>query len=356
MADDSYFVREPFAPGWSVDDLMWTYGAPPSALAINDNILFVNVQPRLAGELAAVNLEPKVDYYQLDDRVRTVARSRTIPGGGTTGGRELSMDRQPGSTVLHLWGQIPEGDPGIGRGIAIEDPPRFAAEFFREELARRGVEVKGSVQVRRTEPSDVTDLKGAPGVLPSTAEGKNTVTIASHESLVLAESLKVILKTSQNLHAEMLLRTLGRERRGVGSLEAGLEEVRGYLRQIGLPEQEILLRDGSGLSRETLVTPQAMAALLRHMDESEYGSLWSGLLPIAGQDGSLADRLKSRATNGRIWAKTGSLTGVAALAGYVMNQKDERFAFVLFANDFNPARIDAADVLDRIVELIARSR
>src|ERR1051325_8156407 len=139
VADDTYFVWQPFAAGWSVDDLMWTFGAPPSALAINDNILFVNVLPGAAGGPALVSLEPTAPFYQIDNRVRTVVRSRAIPGGGqTSGARELSMDRKPGSMVLHLWGQIPEGDTGLGRGIAIEDPARFAGEFFREELARRG--------------------------------------------------------------------------------------------------------------------------------------------------------------------------------------------------------------------------
>ena len=99
-----------------------------------------------------------------------------------------------------------------------------------------------------------------------------------------------------------------------------------------------------------------MIALLRRMDQSEYGSLWNGLLPTAAREGSLAERLEGRATAGRIWAKTGSLTGVAALAGYALNQRDEMVAFVLFANHYNPASIDATNVLDRIAELIARSR
>jgi len=172
----------------------------------------------------------------------------------------------------------------------------------------------------------------------------------------LAESLKVILKASQNLHAEMLLRTLGREQRGVGSVEAGLEEINGFLKEIAVPAGEAMLTDGSGLSRQTLVTPQAMTALLRYMDQSEYGSLWTGLLPVAGRDGSLAERLKGRATAGRVWAKTGSLAGEAALAGYALNQRNEMVAFVVFANHFNPASSTATETIDRIVDAIARSR
>jgi D-alanyl-D-alanine carboxypeptidase/D-alanyl-D-alanine-endopeptidase (penicillin-binding protein 4) len=357
IADDSYFVWQPLAPGWEVDDVMWNYGAPVSALAINDNVQFITILPGVVGGPAAVSLEPMVSYYALDNRIRTLPRPQAIPGGGSTAeARSLSLDRQPGSNVVRLWGQLPDGDPGWGRGLAIEDPPRFAGEFFRQELARRGVEVKGSVQVRRLEPSEVMDLKGTVNARAPQVRSSSYNPIALHESLPLAESLKVILKASQNLHAEMLLRTLGRERRGVGSMEAGWEEVNGFLKQIGIAEDEVLLGDGSGLSRQTVVTPQAMASLLRHMDQSEYGSLWSGLLPVAGQDGSLAERLKGRATAGRVWAKTGSLAGVAALAGYATNQRNERIAFVLFANQFNPSKADATEVLDHIVELIATSR
>ncbi|MBI3934031.1 MAG: D-alanyl-D-alanine carboxypeptidase/D-alanyl-D-alanine-endopeptidase [Acidobacteria bacterium] len=355
IADDSYFVWQPLGAGWEVDDILWNYGAPVSALAINDNVLFLTILPGTVGRPAVVSMEPMVKYYELDNRVMTLPRNREIPGGGSTAGsRSLSIDRKPGSHVLHLWGQVPEGDPGWGRGLAIEDPPRFAGEFFKQELARQGVEVKGSVQVRRLEPSEVTDLKGTPGARGSRSD--RSAAIAAHESLPLAESLQVILKASQNLHAEMLLRTLGRELRQLGSVEAGLEEVDGFLKQIGVPEKEAVLTDGSGLSRQTLVTPQAMIALLRNMDQSEYGSLWIGLLPVAGRDGSLAERLKGRAAAGRVWAKTGSLTGEAALAGYALNQKNEMVAFVVFANHFNAASSSATEIIDGIVDAIARSR
>ncbi|HWP84406.1 MAG TPA: D-alanyl-D-alanine carboxypeptidase, partial [Terriglobia bacterium] len=130
----------------------------------------------------------------------------------------------------------------------------------------------------------------------------------------------------------------------------------GFLRQLGVPANEAILTDASGLSRQNLVTPRAVAALLRGMDQSEYGSLFASLLPIAGQDGSLAERLKGPATAGRIRAKTGSLTGVAALAGYGLNAKGELLAFVLFANHYSPAHLNATGLLDRIAELIARSR
>jgi D-alanyl-D-alanine carboxypeptidase/D-alanyl-D-alanine-endopeptidase (penicillin-binding protein 4) len=365
IVDDSYFVSAPFPQGWEVDDLMWNYGAPVSALTINDNVLFITITPGPAPDTpAAIKLEPDLSYYQIDNRLNTVPRVQQVPGGGSSRAeRSLSIDRQPGTTLLRLWGQIPEGDAGWGRGLSIGDPPRFAGEFFREELARRGIAIKGTVQVRRLERPDVLEPKGGPGsIVPSLPA---PYTLVGHESLPLTESLRVILKVSQNLHSEMLLRTLGHERRGVGSAEAGLEDIREFLESGNQRREEndddapataVLLRDASGLSRQNLATPKAMADFLRRMEQSDYGALWRAMLPIAGEDGTLAERLKGAATRKRVWAKTGSLTGVAALAGYALNQDNELLAFVLFANQYDPATTNATAILDRIAELIARSK
>ena len=354
VADDSYFVWRPYGPGWEIDDVQWGYGAPVSALAINDNVTVVRMMPGpRAGEPARVRLEPLADYYQLDNQLLTVAPVRTIPGGGTAGAESaLGIDRRPGSALLRIWGQIPQRSGEWARAVAIEDPPRYAAEVLRQELARLGVEVKGAVTAKRLQPVDVADLKGVPAAPSVPAR----VVLAEHESAPLADSLQVMLKVSQNLHAEMLLRTLGRERRNVGSDEAGLEEVKDFARRIGIQDGEVLLQDGSGLSRQSLVTPAAMAALLRHMHESELGAMWMPLLPVAGQDGSLTGRLTGRSVAGRVWAKTGSLRGVAALAGYILNQDDEPLAFAIFVNHHNMTNGNATLLLDRIVELLARSR
>ncbi|HEY7680531.1 MAG TPA: D-alanyl-D-alanine carboxypeptidase/D-alanyl-D-alanine-endopeptidase, partial [Terriglobia bacterium] len=354
VVDDSYFVSQPHAPGWEVDDLQWGYGAAVSALAINDNVIVVDVLPGpRVGEIAVVRIQPMEGYYELDNRVLTIPRAGSTPGGGASASEPmLGMERRPGSTLLRMWGQVTERSAGWRRALAIEDPPRFAGEFFRQELARQGVEVKGNVVVRRLESSDVADLKGALRP-PAVARGE---VLATHESAPLAESLQVILKVSQNLHAEMLLRTLGRERRNVGSAEAGVEEVNAFLKEMGVRERDVVLRDGSGLTRQNLATPAAMVALLRHMQRSELGAAWTAMLPIAGEDGSLAGRMRNTTLRRRAWVKTGNLSEVAALAGYVSNQQDELLAFAVFVNHHNMTNGTAALLLDRIVELIARSR
>jgi len=265
--------------------------------------------------------------------------------------RRLVVDRLPGSHTLVLWGQIPENDPGWMESVAMDDPPRVAGEFLLQELTRRGVQFMGTVRVHRLESFDVPDLRGeASHEIPR----KKMVELGFHQSAPLADSLKVITKVSQNLHAEMLLRTLGREKRNVGSVEAGLEEVSEFLREIGVAGDQVALRDGSGLSRQSLVSPAAMVALLRSMHGSRYSSTWIDLLPVAGLDGSLADRLRGRGVEGRIHAKTGSLAGVASLVGYITGPNREPLAFAIFVNHHNLTSAAATGLIDRIVEEISR--
>src|SRR6266542_7120114 len=124
VADDSYFAFERYGEGWSQDDLVWDYGAPVSALTINDNVVFVNILPGdRVGERAFVSITPFADYYRIDNRIITT------PGGTQ---RKIFINREPGSTVLTLWGNTPLDDAGANEALALEDPAEFAAALFRQ--------------------------------------------------------------------------------------------------------------------------------------------------------------------------------------------------------------------------------
>ena len=131
VGDDSYFAFERYGEGWSQDDLVWADGAPVSALTVNDNVVFVNILPAdCAGEKAFVSVTPFTDYYRIDNRIVTT------PAGT---GSKFFVNREPGSTVLTLWGNLPLDDPGTNQALAIEDPAEFAAQLFRQLLERRGM-------------------------------------------------------------------------------------------------------------------------------------------------------------------------------------------------------------------------
>ena len=144
VADDSYYVFERYGEGWSQDDLVWEWGAPVSALTINDNVLFVNIMPAdRPGERAFLNVTPFPEYYRIDNRVMTT------PQG--TGPRKIYINREPGSNQVTFWGNMPHDDAGAGESLAIDDPADFTAKLFRQLLEQRGVTVYGRPRTRHTE-------------------------------------------------------------------------------------------------------------------------------------------------------------------------------------------------------------
>jgi serine-type D-Ala-D-Ala carboxypeptidase/endopeptidase (penicillin-binding protein 4) len=352
VADDSYFAFERYGEGWSQDDLVWADGAPVSALTINDNVVFVNILPAdRPGEKAFVSITPFAGYYRLDNRIITT------PAGT---GRKFFVNREPGSTVLTLWGNMPLDDAGANEALAIEDPAEFAAALFRQLLEKRGIVIYGSQRTRHTELAtlstfSVTALapsRGGSDVGPRPLKNIQPVVLASNESKPLLDDLQVVNKVSQNLHAEILLRLLGRERGAAGTIEGGLEVLRGFLNQAGISSDQYVFYDGSGLSRQNLVTPHAIVQLLRYAATQPWGAAYKSTLPLSGVDGSLSDRLNAPRLQRRIFGKTGSLGGVKALSGYATTDSGETVVFSILSNNSNLPAKRVTDTIDQLVQAI----
>jgi D-alanyl-D-alanine carboxypeptidase/D-alanyl-D-alanine-endopeptidase (penicillin-binding protein 4) len=348
VADDSYYAFERYGEGWSQDDLTWEWGAPVSALSINDNVIFLSIKPGDgAGEHAFVSITPYAEYYRLENRILTTAAG--------TGRREIHIHREPGSDLLTLWGSIPADDSGANETLAVEDPAEFAAKLFCMLLEKRGVVVHGRSLAHHGEPaaaaasgSTVMTPAGG-GEAPAVPDNEAPRVLAGYESQPLGEDLTVINKVSQNLHAELLLRLLGREKGASGSIAGGLEVVRGFLARAGLQPEEFVLYDGSGLSREDLVTPHAVVKLLAYASRQPWGAFYESTLPVGGVDGTLAERFQSGAGRERVRAKTGSLGHIHALSGYATTLKGDHIAFSILANNQNLPGKRAVDAIDAIV-------
>jgi serine-type D-Ala-D-Ala carboxypeptidase/endopeptidase (penicillin-binding protein 4) len=347
VADDSYFAFERYGEGWSQDDLVWPDGAPVSALTINDNVIFVNILPGArAGDKAFVSVTPFSDYYTLDNRLMTT------PAGT---GRKIYINREPGSTTLTLWGTVPTDDPGVNEGLAIEDPAEFAATLFRHLLEVRGIAIYGR---QRTHHTELASLSTFTSVVIASSHGgdEHAVTtptgplvLGEYESAPLSEDIEVINKVSQNLHAEILLRLLGREKGTAGTVQSGLEVLRGFLNNSGISSEDYAFFDGSGLSRENLVTPHAEVQLLQFAATQPWGKEFRDSLPVAGVDGSLADRFRELDPQAHVYAKTGSLGGVRTLAGYAVTAKGGQLAFSVLSNNLSLPGKRVNDVIDSIV-------
>ncbi len=268
IGDDTWFPAERYGTGWSWDDLVWLYGAPISALTVNDNAVFLNADPGAqAGDAVTPQWDPELPssvtpYYTLENSLTTAARGTEAKYG---------IDRAPGSHDVRVYGAIAIGGAGLHEGLALEDPADFAARAFLGMLRQRGITVSGMAKPRHRESVDTESLrKEQEEAMPLTPSTLQTVTtapagkrvLASHVSPPLIEDMTVTMKVSQNLHAEITLRTLGKLLARDGSLGQGTRVVRQFLISIGVRPQDFFFFDGSGLSNQDLITPRAATTLL----------------------------------------------------------------------------------------------
>ncbi len=333
VGDDRRYVWDPYPDGWSIDDATWGYGAPVSALIVNDNAFTLWLSPgEQPGDVARLATSPALNLFSIDNRVDTVA----------AGAREIKVSRAAGSPELQVWGALPMTDRGWSEDLAVDDPAVFAAAMLRDALVRRGVVVRGGAVARHLY-ADQQDAAVAPG------NGEfGGVELARRVSPPLAQLLQVTDKVSQNLHAEVMLREVGAVARGVGSRAAGEQEMKAFLARAGVEEGEYHLVDGSGLSRLTLASPAAIVKLLLFMYESKLRDNWISLLPVAGVDGTLSTRFEGHPEASRIQAKTGSLSHVRTMSGYAESAEYGELAFSIMVNDSLAAPRDISRFLDTI--------
>jgi D-alanyl-D-alanine carboxypeptidase/D-alanyl-D-alanine-endopeptidase (penicillin-binding protein 4) len=198
-------------------------------------------------------------------------------------------------------------------------------------------------------PAPIVNAAGEPGPPDSPADlGSNPTVLAEHISPPLLESIRLTNKISQNLHAEMFLRELGREKFGTGSTAAGLFVERDFLRAAGIADGDVVLTDGSGLAPQDLVTPRAVVTLLRYAQTQPWGADFLATLPVAGVDGTLENRFNTGPATAVIHAKTGSIANVRAISGYATTRRGEPLVFSIFANDNPQHGLDATTTLDAI--------
>jgi serine-type D-Ala-D-Ala carboxypeptidase/endopeptidase (penicillin-binding protein 4) len=345
VGDDSYFVYERYGEGWTQDDLMWDYGAPASALTVNDNVVFASIKPgERIGERALLTLDPYTAYYSVRNLMTTSAQ-------GTA--RNIGILREPGSLDLTFWGTIPLGDAGDDEALAIEEPATANAQLLLTLLRQRGIVLHGKARALHSQPWQYPPpLIHQPLVVPSKVAPARVV-LAQHQSLPLIEDLRVINKVSQNLHVEIMLRLLGKMRGASGSLSGGLDVEKNFLTdQVHIDPAEFSLYDGSGLSRSGLATPHAFTQLLQYAYSQPWAAQFRDTLPIAGEDGSLSARFKGTFAADHVEAKTGQLGEVNSLSGYAVTRRGNNIAFSIIINHHTLGNNLARQMIDDIVNAV----
>lgn len=318
IGDDTRYPFDPYPDGWTIDDATWYYGAPVSALSVNDNSVQISVSPTQPGEAADVHLDPEFSYFVVLNRVVT----------DESAAAHIDISRPPGSNELILSGTIGRRAPKVEQYVATPDPALFAASALKAQLEERGISVYGLARARHRDLSSVPDPLTEARVV-SAPEG---TVLASLDSAPLYQIVQVVNKVSQNLHAEMLLREVALATRGVGTVAAGLEERTKFLAEAGIDSAAFDLADGSGLARQDLTTPDSTVQLLRYMWQRPERDSWLASLPVGGIDGSLRRRFKNLLGAERIHAKTGSLAHVSTLSGYLQAKSGKWIIFSVMIN------------------------
>jgi D-alanyl-D-alanine carboxypeptidase/D-alanyl-D-alanine-endopeptidase (penicillin-binding protein 4) len=256
---------------------------------------------------------------------------------------EVDIERPLGSFDVGLRGHVAASADLLTRYVAVDNPTLYFAEALRSALAARGIVVTG-----RAGDIDATP----PGPLPL-----NAPVLVHHRSPPLRDVATRLMKSSQNLYAETFLRAVGRSDGHPGSASAGLATIRDTVVGWGVEAGSLAQADGSGLSRYNLITASTLTRVLAHMyRDQRLRDAWLAAFPVAGVDGTLEKRMKGTAAEGRVLAKTGSLSAVRALSGYIHAASNEWLVFSILANNFAPPVTsgDVDTVAEQAVERVVR--
>ena len=338
VGDGSYFEPTQIHYGWNAWDLTWWYAAPVSGLGFHDNSVDFRIVPGPAVDAPpAITWAPDLGLITFENRARTVSADSSTTIGD-------NFFRSGGG-----WGVRAEGTVALGRkplveNVALPDPNLYAARALAASLARAGVAVEGGA-------ASTTDSLAYRTVRCCAAP------LVEFRGRPLPDIIFPILNSSQNWFAEMLLKILGRELKGEGSWQAGLDVERRFLTDsVKIDSTAFALEDGSGLAAGNLVTAHAFAQLLAYMHRHPNGGPFVAGLPHAGQPGSLLRRFVGTPLEGRVIAKTGSIDRVNSLSGYIERANGRTITFSVQANGHAVPSQQMLAQIDSVVVEIGKTK
>ncbi len=330
VIDNSAFPEGPYGEGWDMDDTNRCFCAPRDAFTFNNNCIQLEIIPPVQKEQGfQFVMEPASDYVQLVNRLD----SRTVTGRDT-----VRLDYTDPRT-LEVRGSKRPGGAATIHYVPVRYPAQFGGFVLKETLASSGIQLTGDILCARNCPA-IADI----------ARRKNDrqlSTLAVYRSVRLSEIIKVVNKLSNNLYTEMLLFAIGRTSGHAFTTRNAAAIVLQALDKAGIDTTGVVMVDGSGLSRYNLISPRQLVRLLQVMAASPYSGYFYESLPIMSVDGTLSRRLKGSRASGLIRAKTGTMTGVRSLSGYMTTYNNENLIFSIISNDH-----PSTSAIDRVVDKI----
>lgn len=340
IIDDNYFRGATVNPSWEWEDVQADYGAPVNSLILNQNAVKLTLFPQQVGQQVQVYWSDPLEakQWQIENESITTQSVEST---------SINVSRESKTSVLKITGQVNiNGAESVS--LAVVDPIQHFLRHFRRALASEGISQSVANSITNTRAID----KQQPLLINELAVVK---------SRPLSELLKETNQNSNNLYAEALLRVLGARLGKLTTptdttLQMGLGVVKATLTQMGVDPSSYVLVDGSGLSRHNLVTPEAIAQTLRAMAKSPLAPIYRASLPVAGISGTLQNRLRNTPAEGIVQAKTGTVSGVVALSGYVDPPSYEPLVFSIIVNQSEQRAATLRQAINEIVLLLTRLR
>ncbi len=334
IGEDSYFAGSPVHPNWEWEDVQAGYGAPVNSLIFNQNSIDFTLTPQAVGQPLQVTWANPTEQtrWEIDNRSTTVA---------TDTGEFLNVGRELSRPLVRVAGQLRVGSDPEEVSIAVVEPAQNFLGYFRQALNAVGI------------------TTGREIVSDQFRDTPNQRELAAIVSPPLSELAVEVLQKSNNLYTEVLLRSLGANPQGKGNsplpeetVEAGLQVLKAALTELGVDPTSYDLVDASGLSRQNLISPEALVQTLRGMAVSPYFDIYREALPLAGVSGTLRTRFRNTPAAQTVRAKTGTLTGVSTLSGYVPNAEYNTLLFSILVNQSDQSSEMLRTAIDEIVLLL----
>ncbi|MGE7602731.1 D-alanyl-D-alanine carboxypeptidase/D-alanyl-D-alanine endopeptidase [Peribacillus sp. NPDC097675] len=335
IGDDTWYDDEHYSPDIVRSDEQEYYGAAISALnaapdeEYDTGTVLLEISPgKRTGKKAIVAMQPQTDY------VKVINKAKTVPADGK---KKIKVERDHDRNVMTITGTIPEHSVTTREYMAVVDPTGYALRVFEQSMKKQGIKVSGERKQGKTP-----------------AQAKR---IATHESMTLPQLLVPFMKLSNNSHAEVLVKEMGKVLNGKGSWEDGLEIAESKLNLMGMDMESVMMRDGSGISQVNLISANELTNLLYVAQDKTWFPSYLNALPVAAVKdkmigGTLGNRMEQTAAAGNVRAKTGTISATSTLSGYVTTKSGEGIIFSILLNNFVEDK-GIRDIQDKIAVWLA---